>query len=372
MRTVKEHMMSELETARILTSKPFSMMNAKMQALFNQPNLPSIISTRLTHCHETANSAVIMGLNNDKYHGWPAHTTDYKGSLRPCALIHDLGHPPLAHSGAVYLDSFFRSMGLDEGFCDNNNTLTIIEKNNMNLSSYTIASVIKYPDKIYPSQREKYRASLAKEISNDHEHFLHASRAHNSSNELSLNGFKRTVACEIMDVADRNTYITSDLSDFFCLGGGASIPSDDVFSIAKEHKVNIDGEYFQAFFGVLSCKNKNQIRTYFNDLQNAFNTNYILTNDGMKEISLELHEFREFLWELEFRYFITPAREDELHLANMDKLKLFVHRVVDDGFAPSRTYSSKIKKAKSKFEKLRAQRDMIAESTDYYITQPPQ
>ena len=48
------------------------------------------------------------------------------------------------------MDSYFKAKGVPEGFCDNNNTLSVIEKNDIVLSAHTIASVIKYPERLYP------------------------------------------------------------------------------------------------------------------------------------------------------------------------------------------------------------------------------
>jgi hypothetical protein len=121
-------------------------------------------------------------------------------------------------------------------------------------------------------------------------------------------------------------------------------------------------------FSVLGNFDKTSIKAYFNRLKNRLNMNFMPTPDGIQVINPDLHEYREFLWNIEFKYYITPIREDTFHKNNMKMLRDYIDRVVDDGFAPSRYYANKIAQATTEIERLTFQRDMIAEATDCYVT----
>ena len=353
---------SELQISNIETNKQFSRLAEKTQVSFPTQGQSEVVKTRLTHSYEVATSASIMAFHIAELKGWEPLSVDYQGSIKPCSLLHDIGHPCLGHPGSDFLDEYFKGKGLTEGFCDNNNTLTVIEKNNIMVSRYTVCSVIKYPHKMYPEQEARYKNALLDAIQEDFVHF--------SKLGLDLKDQKRTVACQIMDEADRNTYICSDLSDFLCLGNTLSV--DTLKSMA--HKANLAYRYTElhTLFSILRSGDKTAIKAYFNNLKTQFNMNFTLTPSGLEVINKDLNAYREFLWDVEFEYYISPIREEALHLRNMERLKKYVDKVVEKGFAPSRTYREKINVAKSKgelFDVLRAQRDMIAETTDWYVTQ---
>ncbi len=352
---------SELQISNIETNKQFCRLADKTQVSFPRSGLPEVVKNRLTHSSEVATSSAIMGIAISERMGWSPLDVDYQGSIKPCALLHDVGHPALGHSGADFLDFYFKEKGLTEGFSDNNNTLTVIDKNNIMVSMYTIASVIKYPDRLYPDQKEKYQPHLDKAIREDQEHF--------ASLGLTLKEQTRTIACQIMDEADRNTYICSDLSDFLCLGHTLSIEA--LKEMAHEQNLVFRYSEIQALFSIIRAGDKTAIKAYFNNLKNQFNMNYTLTPEGIKVVNEDLHAYREFLWDVEYKHYIHPLRKEAFHLNNMKMLKRYVDKVVLDGFCPSRTYSELVEQAKKNEDKsalLRAQRDMIAEATDWYVT----
>ena len=357
---------AELEISAITSSGLFNHLNAKTQVAVPRPNLPTIVRTRLSHSHEVANSAAIIALNIDLLNNWEPFTTDYKGSVRPCSLLHDTGHSPLSHPGAWLMDSFFRSRGVPEGFCDNNNNLTVIEKSGLVISDHTIASVIKYPNNLYPYHKDKYGAILSKAISEDHNHFSYLGIDFNTQ-EVNRSALDTTVACQIMDAADRNTYITSDLADFICLE--KPIPLDEIVALAEMPEFDVLARFKHELTGVLNKPHKKAARDYFNQLRIKFNRNFNLTPQGLSAIDHELNAYREFLWEVEERFYINPIREEPFHLENMASFEEFILKVVDDGFVSSETYAEKIRNSTSELERLRAQRDMIAETTDWYVTQ---
>lgn len=352
---------AELEVSHILANKMFGRLAEKTQVAFPRQGQPEVVRTRQPHSYEVANSSAIMGLSIDALQGWEANSVDYKGSLRPCSLLHDLGHLALSHAGATFLCQFFQDQGLPEGFSDNNNTLVVIDKNEIAVSDYTIASVIKYPNKLYPEQKERYLPILEQALKDDQAHFANLG--------LMLAPQTRTIACQIMDEADRNTYICSDLSDFLCLGNTIAI--DELKEMTRRFNATHCADELQSLFDLLRTGNKSTIKSYFNILKNRFNMNFRLTTKGLEVINQALHDYREFLWEVEFEHYITPLRENDFHRRNMDMLAGYVKKVMETGFYPSKTYRNKIavaEKAGDTVAALRAKRDMIAEVTDWYIT----
>jgi dGTP triphosphohydrolase len=348
---------SELQISNIETNKQFCRLSEKTQVAFPGQGRSEVVRNRLTHSYEVATSSAIMAYNIAIINGWDESVVDYQGSVRPCSLLHDIGHPPLGHDGAKYLDTYFKKNGLSEGFCDNNNTLTIIEKNHIMVSKHTICSVIKYPDRLYRDQDERYSDLLKSAVKEDAKYF---------APWIELAPQTRTVACQIMDEADRNTYICSDLSDFLCLGNTISI--DSLKSMAHQADLSYRYSELNTLISMLRSGDKTAIKAYFNTLKNQFNMNYTLSAQGLCVINPELQAYREFLWDVEMKHYIEPIRKKPFHLENMKKLEEYVDKVVVQGFAPSRTYAEKIEQADNAADVLRAQRDMIAETTDWYVT----
>lgn len=354
-------LISKLQIAAIETNKLFRRLSEKTQVAFPRQGMPEVILTRLTHSYEVATSAAVMAYWIADQLGWTPRAVDYQGSVEPCSLLHDIGHSCLGHSGAKILDNYFKNKGLKEGFCDNNNVLVVIEKNHIMVSDHTVASVIKYPDGLYPHQKERYTALLAKELDRDAEHF--------ASLGLQLLPQTRTIACQIMDEADRNTYVCSDLSDFLCMGYKLSI--DELKRMSEKFGLVYRYSELQTLFSVMRSGDKTAIKAYFNNLKNQFNMNFTLTEKGIVVLNPSLHAYREFLWEVEHEYYIKPIRREAFHLNNVEKMNAFIRKVVEEGFTPSRTYAAIIKKAQEAGDTqaiLRAQRDMIAETTDFYVT----
>jgi dGTP triphosphohydrolase len=356
--TMNIRMISELQRSKVITSKPFDHMKYKTQVCFPSGTHAVVVRDRQSHSHEVANSAGIMAAFIADQKGWQYTDIDYQGSLEATCLAHDVGHSALGHDGADLISQYFQERGVEEGFSDNNNNLVVLEKNDVLLSDYTLSSVIKYPTKLYPYQKDKYLPILEAAIEQDKEHFAQLG--------LPLSRQTLTVACQIMDEADRNTYVCSDLADFICLGN--TLPRDEIVILAKKAKLTYLYTELVTLFSIVESGKKNAIKAYFNSLKNRFNMNFKLTEKGIKVIDRDLQAYREFLFNVEKRYFIQPLRQETFHHENMRKLKTYLDSVVIQGFTPSRTYGKIIAAADTKIAKLRAQRDMVAEATDWYVT----
>jgi len=349
---------AELECTNIMSSTSYIRLKVKTQVHFPRLGSSEVVHDRLSHSSEVGSSSLITSYSVALSKGWDENALDYNGSVKPCALLHDIGHPPLGHDGAKFLDAYLKHAGLPEGFSDNNNNLVVIEQNDIHVSDYTISSVIKYPDKLYPDQKDKYCEILQKSLKDDFDYF--------SSLGVILSPQTRTIACQIMDVSDENTYINSDLADFFCLGN--TVPVDKLNAIASSYDVFIDNELYFEFLSVIASGNKNLIREYFNENKNKMNMNYTLTQEGIVPVCPKLDAFKDFLWQVELKYYISSVRLDPFHLENMKKLRLYVSNVIHNNFVPSRSYADLISKASCPTEVLRLKRDMIAATTDWFVT----
>lgn len=357
---MRRRLSSLLERNGVEAHKAFQRLANKTQVRFPGRDDTEVIRNRLTHSYEVATSAELIVASLAEKLNLNYEIIDHEGSVALCSLLHDIGHPPLGHDGQRLLDLTFRTYGVPEGFCDNNNTLTVIEKNNIMVSDYTLASLIKYPDRMYDYQKAKYHPLLEQAIASDVAHFA------SLGIQLDPGSRKRTIACDIMDEADRNTYICSDLSDYLCLGN--DLPIKGLKKLAEENDLTYRFGELSNLFAIAASKDKSAVKAYFNTLKNRFNQNFTLSETGLNVADHDLYAYREFLWEVEYRYYIVPNRREQQHHDNMAMLSGYIDKVVKEGVAPSRTYRMLIEQATDPIEKLRLQRDMIAESTDWYVT----
>jgi dGTP triphosphohydrolase len=344
------------QRSNIESNKAFQRLAEKTQVLLPRCGMKEISKNRYSHSHEVATSSLMIAAKIAEQFNVSLSIIDYQESLFNTGLLHDIGHPSFGHDGAKLLSNYFKNLGLEEGFSDNNNNLVVIDKNNIYVSDYVISSTIKYPEKLYSNQKEKYLPLLNEAIDLDIKHY--------SSLGINLSKQSTTIACQIMDEADRNSYICSDLTDFLCLGNSLSL--EDLKNHARQYKMNQFDE-LSALAHTIKGGSKNAIKSYFNTLKNRFNENYKLTSDGLTIINQELHHYREFLGSVEYEFFILPIKKSDNCKNNMNKLKCYIDAVVKNGFMPSRHYKTQIEKSICEKEKLVLMRDMIGEVTDWFI-----
>lgn len=347
------------QRSNIESNKQFQRLSEKTQVMMPQNGQNEVIKNRLTHSYEVATSTLMMAANIAQLNKINLSDIDFKGSLFCVAALHDLGHSAFGHDGAELLNNYFRELGVEDGFSDNNNNLVVIEKNNIVVSNYTTASVIKYPEKLYSFQKERYIPMLNSAIETDKNHF--------KSFGINLKDQKTTIACQIMDEADRNSYTTSDFADFLCLGGYVDLVR--LHEMAKVAKIDYRYSEIKILSDIIKDNSKATIKSYFNDLKNRFNCNYNLSNKGLVVIDKELEEYREFLNKLCFEFYIYPIRKNDFHQKNMELFKQYVEDVVAGKYSPSEYYTKKIQESKTDIEKYTYMRDMIAEVSDWYVIQ---
>lgn len=342
------------ERRSIEDSIPFGRSTEKTQVMVPQNGLAEIVKNRATHSYDVTTSSLSIGSFLAYEHNVSLNDIDYMRSLHNVSLLHDVGHSAFGHVGSEVLSRYFKALGLKEGFDDNNNNLVIVEKNKMFVRDYTLASIIKYPHKLYESQKEKYLPILAKAIEKD--------LAHYKSIGINLERQALTIACQIMDEADRNSYTCSDLTDYLCVG--SQFEPAKVIEIADKYNV---GKRIHSLLEVANDGSKNDVKKYFSDLKESFNFNHTLSSKGIGFIDPELFRMRELLSKLCKEFYIEPLRKMDFHADNMNKLKTFANEVVKNDFHPSNHYRDKIKNATNKHDRLVALRDMVCEVSDWYV-----
>jgi len=345
------------EIENIENSKPVLRMLEKTQVLVPLSGRDSIVKNRLTHCYEVSTSAKMIAAVVAKSLNKNLSDIDYQSCLHQVSLLHDVGHPPFGHDGQKIIDQKFKEKGLTEGFCDNNNNLIIVEAHNIQIRNYIKASIIKYPERLYSKQKELYNDILLQAIAQDKEHYQQLG--------INLVNQKTTIACQIMDEADRNSYTCSDLIDFFTLGN--TVDKKELKSLFKQENTE-DILLFKQMENAIESNNSREIRSFFSGLKNSFNANFQLSNNGITHVNENLFAFRESLSDATMKFFIKPIREDKFHLNNMAMLELFINKSIEDeDYCRSSTYKDIIAKAADPMERLTAIRDMVSEVGDWFV-----
>jgi dGTP triphosphohydrolase len=361
---VKEDIVMDLklkalkEESRIAANKQFKSLAKKTQVLTPYNGMNEVANTRLTHSREVANSSLQVAINIAIYLDVPINHIDHQYRVHNVSLLHDIGHPPFGHDGAKYISDFFENLGIKEDFSDNNNNLVVIEKNKIIVSDYTLASTIKYPDKLYDNQKVHYQKILDEALALD--------MIQLGSIGIYLNDQKTTIACQMMDEADRNTYVCSDLSDFICLGNTLYI--NEIVKLERYNTLTIKFQRESIkMINVIKSKNKSDITVYFNTIKDLFNANYTITDDGLTVLDNDLLNYREFLSDIECEFFIKPIQKSDFNKQNIAMLKFFINYVIKNKFYPSKTYKKLIENSTNEQEKLTHIRNMVSEVTDCYV-----
>ncbi len=354
--------MSELKTSlkerRIIEdNKQCARMIEKTQVYVPMNGRHEVIKNRLTHLYEVATSATVIAASVAESKGLDLYDIDYRYSVHNVSMLHDLGHPPFGHDGAELLDARFKAMGVKEGFSDNNNNLTVIEKNGIAVRDYLIASTIKYPDKLYESQKEKYMPMLERALEED--------KAHYASLGINLSGQRTTIACQIMDEADRNSYTFTDMSDCLCMG--VKIDVVDIVRIASQYGIKESDPMLQEFIEISQSGDKSAIKSSMSKFKEIANESYTLSDLGLEMTNPKIEMLREAINKMTMEFYIQPIRTEPFHADNMKKLNDVLDEMLAGRFLPSNHYRSVIEGADCEQTKLRAIRDMIGEVTDWYV-----
>lgn len=228
--------------ARVIHSASFRRLQGKTQVFPGHES--DFFRNRLTHSLEVSQIAegIALKLNHtiEQFKKSPIDT-------RLCsvaALLHDLGHPPFGHNGERALDDCMLKVG---GFEGNAQTIRIIsrverklspddydagsatddERVGLNLTLRTIASVLKYDNRIKFERRAG--SDLIKGYYASEQNIVDLAKDSVDPNwrqrDRKDKKYKfKTIECSIMDIADDIAYSTYDLED--CFKAGFLTPGD--------------------------------------------------------------------------------------------------------------------------------------------------
>lgn len=343
---------------KLMATKNFWRLAEKTQVLHPKTGREEVVMNRLSHSFMVSESAQLI----NQYIAQDLFDCDYRHAIKIIALGHDMGHTAFGHAGQEVLSSMIKKQGLKEGFDDNNNTLTVLRKNSLFgvLSGYEIASFVKYPKDLYPTDKKEITEYLEKSIMKDVEYL---------ENQGVVFDYvpKRTIACEIVDEADRNSYVTSDLSDCYCLGISNH---KDIEQLAdKDTYTNSEiNMILYALIVAIQKHDKTSIKKIFNQMLLLFNRNYTIGKNGkLYHKDSEIHKLREDMFKIEVEMFLKNDFILEQRKLHDKYFKAYIKYIIEEKIYPSKTYKQKIEASKSETEYLRNIRDMIGETTDSYV-----
>lgn len=224
--------------ARLIHSAAFRRLQGKTQLFAGLES--DFFRNRLTHSLEVAQIAksITLKLNANRFEKSPLDLD----LVELAGLAHDLGHPPFGHTGEDVLDELMRNEGGFEGNAQTLRILCRLEKRlvdheqqlghrgpvwydergrdaavGLNLCSRSLAAVLKYDQRI--PRRRASKAELVKGYYSTEKAVVdRVWRDVLVGKGNTVSGPRRTVECQIMDLADDIAYSTYDLEDAFKAG----------------------------------------------------------------------------------------------------------------------------------------------------------
>ena len=334
---------------RLENSHLFSKLSGKAQIIIAGEIEKDFYRNRQTHSYEVKSISEIIA-KNIKYENIEA--------IGLVALGHDLGHSAFGHDGATALNKLSKKFGLNEGFSDNNNNLSMISHNGISFSRYELVSLIKYPDKLYQRQKEEYLPILNYYI--------------NKESKIWGENLTRTVACNIMDRADEISYSTSDMFDSFATGYTKTTLEDFFFNRRKELSSNpIYSSLLLSCGNAVKEFNKRMLRGLLLELK------LVLVNDLIWDYKLSCLTFKnresldllDSMIKFNYNEFIKNKNIVKKRKLAIKKFKKFAKYffTCDPKKFPSDLYRTKYLYANSDIERLEIRRDMISDTSDQYV-----
>lgn len=333
----------------ILSSKDFSRLKDISLAV-DKVAQKDTAQNRQSHSFEVANTIEIMNQMISLKLGFDL---DPRKLGRSIGLLHDIGHMAFGHVGEKVLNTrILEISGNRVPYEGNSNNYKKLNKNkilqsvSLDTKRYVLASLAKHPETLYKEQEyiKKYiKIETKKELRYLREF-------------MEIDSLSKTIQCQVMDIADENSYIISDLVDSMNVIDNSELR--EIFS--KELPFNISKKLNKVI------DNKANFRRVLNDLFYEFCDNFTLTQRGVIEpISIDIENVRLKLAYINREYLLKHSTIQKIRKREVQKINIIVdYFFKHTDSLPSKYYSKKMKFIKSHEEVLMVIRDFIGGMTD--------
>lgn len=334
-------------TLKIQNSHPFIKQEDKTQIITAKHRKSDIYRTRQTHVQETAVIAKIIATRIG---------FRYTEQLHNVSIQHDLGHAPYGHAGGEILDKIFKEAGLVEGFNDNNANFDVIANNQIKLSDYELASIVKKPGNLYGYQKKMLLPMIEEANRFEAEEWGVAK--------------SRPMASLIMDLADEISYGFSDFIDGYALGYTKFTAYNFVQFLIKKTEVKAIKKILKKIAkNIVAMTSKREIRELVSNLRiEIIHSVYYDKESGSLKMEANNAEILKEIIKFNFNEFIRHPKIMEERKELLENLEEYTRFVIKNKYFTSNFYRKQYMKAKTKEDKLRALRNMIGDSTDSYVS----
>lgn len=332
---------------RILTSKKFQRMAQVSMSLDYSLN-KDYAENRMSHSIKVANATELMALDiGDKIN----MDLDPENLFYFVGLLHDVGHTAFSHEGERVLNKYTKKYSNGEIFFDgNSNNYETIKKNNLleNLSpsdeEYILASLAKHPETLYVSQK-RIRDMIDKQT------FLESKFFNFSKND-------KTLACQIMDIADENCYIVSDIVD-----------AENILTKQEIERIfdNIKDKNIKKILITSLYKGKTSLIDSLNNLFEQFCLNFTLKDGLVIAENVNLEAVRQDLMKGIYDNIIKHEKIRDIRDKNIKIMKKVFEYFFETKDIQSKYYQSEYRKASNNIAKVEVIRNMLGGLTDKSI-----
>jgi dGTP triphosphohydrolase len=299
---------------------------------------------RYSHSIEVANCCEIM---NDSISEKLGVEIDYKNVSYIVGLLHDIGHTAFGHEGE-------KTLGKYSQFDGNANNYIVIEKNNIlnNIKKedrdYILASLAKHPGQLYKEQKH-IKNIVQKEVKKEIEWFKRIG--------INMSEMKKTMQCQIMDIADENCYVVSDIID------AQNIFSNKYF--AKIFRKELPEEKAEEIISAL-YKGKKDFVDKMQEIFFLFSENFTVENGIVVPENKDIEKIRRAFMHINKKYVIGSEVIKKIRKNNEVILNTVFSYYFNNEKAviPSKFYRNEITRSSSKEEKNILIRDMLGQLTD--------
>jgi len=337
----------------ILSSKKFQRLQ-QISLVVDHMRVRDTAQTRASHSIEVANSIEIMNYVISKQVGF---NIDRYNCGRIVGLLHDIGHTAFSHEGEIVLNKLIKTKSKKRlSFEGNANNYITIQKNCLldhvekDIKHYILASLAKHIEELYEEQGS-LKKIIKKELKKEVE-FL-------NKNGLNVSTLNKTIQCQIMDIADENSYIISDIIDSLNIFSKNELA--DI--LRKELSFKVSDKLIRSLY-----KGQNHFRRTMQTFHDKFCENFQLNEVGeIIPIDKELEEIRLNMAKISKKYILT----NKIVLISRNEIRKKLHKVFEYYLdfknahkIPSKYYRTEFFKASSKIEKLKIIRNMLGSLTN--------